>query len=188
MWLPGGNRTMIICFVGTVGGGKTLSMTIEAYKYHLRGMKIYSNYGLNFPHEKLTKTKFDALIANKTDLQDCVICIDEVHIWLDSRSSMKGKQKAITYFILQTRKRNVRFLCSTQHFHQVDKRLRDTTDVIVYCSNMTNKTSLVTKEQVLILQEYMFQYSKSPAKKRVLHANKWFPLFDTTEIIDMTED
>lgn len=178
---------MIICFIGTVGSGKTISMTIEAYKYYKRGMSIYANYGLSFPHTKLDKQTFDRLIRDKESLQDCVILLDEVHIWLDSRSSMGKKNKAISYFLLQTRKRNVRLLCTTQHFHQIDKRLRDTTDVLVYCENMTNKTSLVTGGLTLIKLEYFKQYSGEPSSTKVLNVTPFFSLYDTTEIVDFTE-
>ncbi len=179
---------MILGFIGTVGSGKTLSMTIQAYNYHKAGFNIYSNYHLAFPHTKLTKKKFDELIEDKEQLQDCVLLLDELHIWLDSRSSGKTKNKAITYFILQTRKRNVRLLFSTQHFHQVDKRLRDTTDVLVYCDNLSNKSSIVKAGRVILQQEYFYQYEPKKRKKTVFHANPYFGLFDTTEIVDFTEE
>ena len=100
-----GEPHMIITFVGTVGSGKTLAMTYEAWKYYRQGFKVYSNYNLSFPHTKLTKAVFDGMIAHKEQLQDAVLCLDEIHVWLDSRSSMQKKNKVITYFILQTRKR-----------------------------------------------------------------------------------
>lgn len=181
---------MILGFIGTVGSGKTLSMTKQAYEYYKKGMTIYSNYHLNFPYERLDKTTFDELISETRQLQDCVILLDELHIWLDSRSSGKKKNKTITYFILQTRKRNVRLLFSTQHFHQVDKRLRDTVDILTYCTNVTDKQSLVQdgNETIFIMQESFFQYEPDKVVKRVFKANPYFILYDTREIIDFIED
>jgi len=179
---------VIFGFIGTVGSGKTLSMTVEAFKYYNKGMKIFSNYGLSFPHEKLTKKRFDTLIEEKEQLQNCVILLDEIHIWLDSRSSMSKKNKTVTYFLLQTRKRNVRLLFTTQHFHQIDKRLRDTTDVICYCTNVTNKSSLVTTDASFILQEFFFQYSKKRPRKKIIPGHKYYCLYDTTEIVDFLND
>lgn len=165
-------------------------MTYEAYKYHLKGMTVYSNYHLNFPHIKLTKAVFDELLSDPVGLQDAVLCLDEIHIWIDSRSSMGKKNKIMTYFLLQTRKRNVRLLCTTQHLHQVDRRLRDTIDILVFCRNMTNKTSTVqdSSKDVYILQEYVFQW-KDDARPRLkkLYANPIFSLFDTTEIVSFQE-
>lgn len=114
--------TIIIAFVGTVGSGKTLSAVYEAYKYYkYKGYTVYSNIGLKFPHIKLNRKTLDALIKEKKGLQDAVLLMDEVHISVDSRSSMSKRNKAISYFVLQTRKRNVRLLYTTQHLHQVDK-------------------------------------------------------------------
>lgn len=180
---------MIILFIGTVGSGKTLSMTVEAYKYYKRGFRVFSNYHLAFPHTKLTKKVFMGLIEDPESLQNAVICLDEMHIWIDSRSSMSKKNKLITYFLLQTRKRDVRLLATTQHLHQVDKRLRDTADVLVYCENMSNKSSLVGGNQrILIRQDFFYQYSRSPPKTLVIHANPYFGIYNTREIVDFTDD
>jgi hypothetical protein len=182
---------MIECFIGTVGSGKTLSAVYECYQYYKQGYTVYTNIELKFPHTKLTKRVFDVLVKEKKGLQDAVIFIDEAHIWLDSRSSMMKKNKVITYFILQTRKRNVRMLVTTQHLGQVDKRLRDTIDILVFCRNMTNQTSLVKDASipVYILQEYVFQWRDDMTpRKRSLYANPVFPLYDTSEIVDFTDD
>lgn len=180
---------MIVCFIGTVGSGKTLGMTREGYRYYLRGHKVFSNYALAFPHERLTAKKLYELIEDKAQLQDCVILLDELHVWLDSRASMRKKQRMITYFILQTRKRNVRLLCSTQHFEQVDKRLRKTTDILVFCRNLTNKSSLVSAKGWTVLEQQSFeQYGSNPPKREVYLANKYYELFDTEEIIDFVEE
>jgi nanoRNase/pAp phosphatase (c-di-AMP/oligoRNAs hydrolase) len=132
------------------------------------------------------------MISNKEQLQDAVLCIDEVHVWLDSRSSMQKKNKAITYFILQTRKRNVRLLVTTQHLGQTDKRLRDTTDILVFCKNLTNKTSTVSMDRtipVYIELKYVFQWADDNAPKtRIIFANPVFDLYDTKEMIDPGED
>lgn len=101
---------------------------------------------------------------------------------------MQKKNKTITYFILQTRKRNVRLLVSTQHLHQIDKRLRDTIDILVFCRNMSNKTSTITaNKKTYIMQEYLFQWKDAPPKNKMLYANPIFPLFNTEEIIDVRE-
>jgi hypothetical protein len=169
---------------------KTLSMVYEAYKYwKYHKYTVYSNIKLNFPHIRLTKKVFDRLVKEKVGLQNAVLLIDEIHIWLDSRSGMSKKNKSITYFILQTRKRNVRLLSTTQHLHQIDKRLRDSVDVLCFCKNISNKTSLVdSKLETYILLEYFFQWVENATPmKRMIYANPVFPLYDTTEIVDMDE-
>lgn len=170
-------------------------MTHQAYLYYRSGHQIYSNYKLTFPFIQgakqpiyLTMRRLKELVENKKALQNVVLLIDEAHIFIDSRSSMEKKRKIITYFILQTRKSNVRLLYTTQHMGQVDKRLRDTTDIICMCSNLSNKSSLVKDKgrPVHILQQSVFQWrDEMKPRKKVLYANPIFSLFDTTEMIDM---
>lgn len=131
------------------------------------------------------------MIRDREQLQNAVLLLDEMHIWIDSRSSMKQKNKAITYFILQTRKRNVRLLYTTQHLHQVDKRLRDTTDVIVFCRNISNRTSTVRDKNVptYIINEFVYQWREDmKPKMKVIHANPVYDLYDTTEMVEWTDD
>lgn len=163
-------------------------MTREAYKYYLRGHRVFSNYRLSFPHTILTAKKLYSLIEEKDQLQDCVLLLDELHVWLDSRASMRKKQRIITYFILQTRKRSVRLLCSTQHFDQVDKRLRNTTDILVFCKNLSNKSSLVKGGITILEQEAFEQYGRGSPRREVYCANPYYGLFDTEEIIDFLEE
>jgi len=176
---------MIICFIGTVGSGKTLGMTREAHNYFRRGHTVYTNYGVTFPHVTLDSKRFQKMIEEREELQNCVICLDEVHVWIDSRTSMKKRQRMMTYFILQTRKRNVRLLVTTQHFDQIDKRLRNSVDILVFCKNLSNKSSLVVNDGYTVLEQVsMEQYGLNPPLRQVYIANRYYQLFDTSEIID----
>lgn len=190
---------MIIMYIGTVGSGKTLSAVYECWKYYKRGYQIYANIRLSFPHREgakepilLTKRVFDMLVKEKTGLQNAILLIDEVHIWLDSRSSMQKKNKAITYFILQTRKKSVRLLVTTQHAGQTDKRLRDTTDILVNCKNLSNQTSNRSEEDknrpIYIMQESVFQWKEMQPRRSIILANPMFPLYDTSEIVGFEDD
>lgn len=183
---------MIIAYVGTVGGGKTCSAVYECYLYYRAGFKIYANIKLNFPHEPLTHKRLFEMIKNKEQLQDVVMLLDEIHIALDSRSSMKKRNRIMTYFLLQTRKRNVRLLYTSQHLHQCDKRLRDTTDIITFCKNISNKTSTVLSdpnEPCYISQEAIFQWREGAVPLvKVIHANPIYPLYDTREIVEFDDD
>lgn len=167
-------------------------MTYEAYKYYLRGHTVYSNYKLNFPYVPLTFGKLQKMIENREELQDAVLVLDELYIHIDSRNSMKKRNKIMSYFILQTRKRNVRLLYTTQHLAQVEKRLRDTTDIIVFNKNLSNQTSLVANDgskPTYIKQEYLLQWADNPKPKtKIIYADPIFPLYDTREIIDMEDD
>lgn len=182
---------MIIAFIGTVGSGKTLSAVYECYKYYRQGKRVFSNIHLKFPHIQLTFKRLMEMIRNKEELQDAVIFLDEVHIFIDARSSMKKRNKLVSYFILQTRKRNVRLLYTTQHLAQAEKRLRDTTDIICFCKNISDKTSLVNNPStpLYIQQEYVMQWDEGvPPQRKIIIGNPVFPLYDTKQMIDDFDD
>jgi len=54
-------------------------------------------------------------------------------VYLDARSSMGNR--ALSYFILQTRKRNVCLYYTTQRIAMIDRRLREHTMVLVECKD-----------------------------------------------------
>ncbi len=93
----------------------------------LPSIKIYSNITLNIPY-----TKFDAayFVAHVTDheMDDCILLLDEAYLLMDSRSGQSKMNKLGSYFVAQTRKRNVDMYVCVQHIDLVDKRLRRAID------------------------------------------------------------
>lgn len=124
---------MIIGWVGDFGSGKTGGMTHRLYQKSLAGSRIATNYGPTFEDEPITSRILQLMPES---LSNMVMGVDEIHIFLDSRSTGKKKQKEITYFILQTRKRKVELNFTTQHRMQVDIRLRLHTDIWIECENL----------------------------------------------------
>lgn len=126
---------MFIGFTGSLGSGKTLSMTFWG-KYFSRKLNIpcYSNYKTNFA-ENITDWK--QLMA----VQNGVVLLDELHILMDSRTSGisknrfggGNKQTYRTHFMLQTRKKNMLVMFTTQHISQVDLRIRNICDYVILC-------------------------------------------------------
>lgn len=182
---------MIICYQGTVGGGKTLSMTAEAIKYHRMGFKIYSNYALKgIPYIAFNKTEFEKFQRDKNALKNAVVLIDEAHIYIDSRRSQRNV--VATYFFNQSRKRNLRVLMTSQQWTQLDIRLRRIINKVITCINTTQKAGLISskKESITIAQvsEYPYSTPQRPPKVRYLkHAERLYPFYDTDEIIEWDE-
>lgn len=185
---------MIEIYVGGLGAGKTLGAVKECFALYRRGFTIYSNIGLKFPYVPLTKQVFEDLIHDKAGLQNAVILLDEIHIWIDSRSSMKKKNKIITYFLLQTRKRNVRLFCTTQDISQVDVRLRRSANLIVESFNPANALSLVkTPNQPVLLVQFGYKGLRMYLlgrffRKAKIYANPYYALYDTNEIVSYEEE
>jgi len=112
-------------------------MCLFAYMAYLSGRKIISNIPFSFPYIKLDA---QLLIDLDESLQDCLICIDEIHMYADSRLHSGYQNRVIGYFILQSRHRNVDVLYTTQASGQCDKRIRTVTDVRIVCENLGKDT------------------------------------------------
>jgi len=173
---------MIIGVIGDRGSGKTLFMTYEAFNQYRKGKQIYSNYKLSFP--LLPNTKKPKLIPNdffldfeKYNLKNVCMFIDEIYIYIDSRSSGSNKNKLMSYFFNQTRKTGVDLYYSTQFFSQVDKRLRFNTErfILPKCHKDKNKNMFIAVE--------ICNRDLKLLKKWVIKAKVIFNLYDTDEII-----
>lgn len=172
---------MIIVYVGGMGSGKSLSMVKEAYNYHLQGYEVLSNMKLNFPYTPITSKTIQEFAKSKKGLYNTVVLIDEVHIFVDSRRSASKKNLSISYFITQTRKQKVKLLCTTQHRHQLDRRLRDNVNIYVDCEKHILPLQYKDTGETLLIVNYV--NTRKRQEKVTFVGNPYFGLYDTEEII-----
>lgn len=171
---------MIVVYVGSMGSGKTLSMIKEAHAYFKQGYKVLSNMNLRFPHTKITNNFIIDFVKNKKEIYDSVILVDELHTFMDSRRSVGKKNLLGSYFVTQTRKQRVKLLGTTQHRHQIDKRIRDNTTAFIDCEKI--ELPIIYKEnKVLLITNHI--NTKNSYKKAVFIGNDYFDLYDTEESI-----
>jgi hypothetical protein len=120
-------------FVGILRSGKTLSMVEAAYNHYKQGAKIYSNIHLNsriIPHTFINS--IEQLDKIRGDINHpAILLLDEIWRWLDSRKWKGSKNDIITKIIMFSGKRGIIIYCTSQNFHQIEKRIRDVTDTII---------------------------------------------------------
>ena len=173
---------MIIGIDGGLGSGKTAKMSGYLHCDFERGFRVLSNYGLNFKHEKLDVL---SLLDKKVELRDVSIGIDEITVFMDCRTSISRMNRMLSYFILQSRKRNVVLYYTTQSFSMVDKRLIKYTDIQIRCEKLFNPNSGLELDDVRRFTVFDF---RDPNNVRV-HSflediSKFYGLYDTNEIIE----
>jgi hypothetical protein len=169
---------LIVGFIGRMGSGKTLSMVKYAHYYYKRGYKVYSNVKLNFPYETYNlETLLDYANSEESLLNSVILC-DEMHIFLDSRNSGSKRSRILSYFLLQTRKKDVKLFFTTQRFHQVDKRLRDNAEVIINCSSKFIKGKHFVVNSLMLMLEFTVK-----VKRFVFRAESTYPLYNTYEVV-----
>ena len=187
---------MIVAFVGNQGSGKTLGLTFNAwfsfrYMYHLVNgfwqikpdWKIYANYklkGIDF--EPITN------IDEIDKMRSGTFFGDEFWSWADSRESETPLNKIISKIILAARKRNVNIFYTTQKLHQMEKRIRDITDMIVVPRLYGWK--IIRNEPIPLkceLNWYDSSLNEMKDFRQRFYTLKIFDMYDTTEEISSIE-
>ncbi len=190
---------MLVSFEGKVGQGKTLSATTFAILDWLEAdRKIVANYNIwldriNYEFndqgeiigERNVKqpkegdfVKFDYeffvdAMENNTILYDTTVVLDEAYLFADARMSQSGFNKLLSYFVLQTRKRDVDLYLTTQQFENIDRRLRQNTDIRVL-ARYNKATKVVTCRFVDL---------RSGLRRRIkIYGPEYHWMYDTKEI------
>ena len=124
----------IISFEGPQGYGKTLSAVALCWIENQDNKKrIICNNHLNFDYTHFDLEFFVSNIASN-EMENCVLFLDEAYQYLDCRLSQSKMTRLFTYFIVQTRKREVDFYFTTHSLENVDVRLRKAVDIRGACN------------------------------------------------------
>jgi len=115
---------------GRMGSGKTLLVVTWAMRHAFSSsVPIVTNFGLKVSSRVVTSW------AEVYQLRDCVLILDEAHLWASSNSSkalsLEGRQ-----FISQARKRGVCIVWVSQAPTRVAKALRELTTDLVQCRKL----------------------------------------------------
>ena len=168
---------MIIALTGAMGSGKTLLMSMFAFKYFSPpyNCNIYANYHLNFKFDTL---KMKEITDENFNFKNSFLAMDEIHQFMDSRLSGTKKNRTIGYFVTQSRKRNLILAYTTQQSHQIDKRLRANTDYFIKCENLSPKDAV---KDVCI--RWTINDMEGHSSTYSFIADPYFGLYDTNQVV-----
>lgn len=175
---------MLIGFVGYKGSGKTLIMVFFGYLLYKSGRKIMANLKLSYPYDDIDPKDIAELSPN---LIHSAILLDEIHMLADSRRSPSGQNRCIGYFILQSRHRDCDVLYTTQQDKQVDKRIRENTEIKVICENLYEDSDEDGKDDMFRI--VIIDRRKYPpiVTERKIYGKPIFDMYDTNYIINPFE-
>jgi hypothetical protein len=147
-------KTWIVGFNGARGGGKSGSAAyVAAEERLLRGIPVYTipdSYFINVPIEWKGQTYdfhseplvIEDLFAFKEYLRGCAVLADEANIQLaDSHKSMSNRNLAVSDYAQQARHLETSFFYTVIAAGWIDPRLRQLTDVLIYCSDCAASAS-----------------------------------------------
>jgi hypothetical protein len=120
----------ITLYKGSRGKGKTLTMVKDAYNYYLDGYRVISNMTLAFGDFMSSENVLK--LSKDSNLFDCILVLDELQLFFDSRNFAKEGNKSFGSFIQQIRKRNIHIIATTQYVNTLELRFRQHIDYICY--------------------------------------------------------
>jgi len=154
-----------------MGAGKTLTMSILAsYLAKKLGVPLYSNYSLQ-NSQKITS------LEQLWKIDSAIFCFDEIWLTLDAR--LWKDNTILTRWVNQTRKKKMIVFYTTQHVRQVELRVRNATDVLIYCDKKPNEGHW--------LQFIDYQYQQLGKKYLLYKPEAFYPLYNTFEICSPIE-
>lgn len=149
---PLGNRSltsMVGCWTGPRGSGKSLAMTFDAICNMMKGIKVWSNYpihittdfgspGVYHRYESLP-LNMDEVYRMDADIAGGWVYLDELVLWVDNRRSQSTGNALINGLFNMMRHRRLSFGIAIQNFSWLDKRLQFQVDTEVECRDLSYK-------------------------------------------------
>lgn len=159
---------MLVGIMGKMGTGKTLTQTILSTYLHLKtNVPIYANYTLKgVPYHRIDS------LSDLWGINNGIVCLDEIWLTMDAR--LWKDNVALTRFINQTRKKKITLFFTTQHIKQVELRVRNATDILIYCEK---------KPEGHWLWFVDYQYSEIGKKFLLTNPSRFYSLYDTFEVL-----
>lgn len=183
---------MLTVITGIKGAGKTSLCTQKCFTAYKHKETVYANYKLKFPFKKIN---LEFILTHPELLHHATLAIDEAQLWMDCRLSHTKENRLIGYLVLQSRKRNLHVILTSQQIENLDIRVRRNTDVLATCYpfsfNNEGKLRLSSIEQIegrlvdkiLIVEENL---SMNALRKYIFDPHFYFKLYDSDEFIDIT--
>lgn len=175
--------------LGRQGSGKTLFLVKLAFsEYQKKNRKIYANFKLNFPFKRIN---YDDIINCR--LTDCVTLLDEAHLILPARLSMRAINIEICdSFLSMARKQNNEVYASTQTMRKIDVRYREEADYIYYCTKFAYLNgkwlevlhdSLIKPDTPVMIEVRVEETYSGDMIKTAFIGNRYYEMFNTKEIV-----
>lgn len=192
---------MIEGYIGVPGAGKTLSMTVRAYKTRRWYDEIVTNYGVAFgtdtPIVRFRSAEdllsiLGTALGSSTEAGDGkrrLVLIDEVHLIFDARAWSKVPMEFLR-ILAQPRKARLDMLYTAQHESQVEKRLRVVTNYLWLCEswgkdfNPRSDTPFVFWATCYESFSFRQRNIKHYGRRFYRFRRRWGALYDTMEVLD----
>jgi hypothetical protein len=165
--------------IGQQGSGKTVMITKLAVDDFAETKRpIYSNYTIyELPYQRITlESLLDILDDDPNRLNNSIILLDEIHIYLDSLDFMRKNNRRLQVFFSQLRKRNILVLATTQYIMNVDVRVRR------QCMNVFEMNHIYKNLFEVVTHAIDGYFTKEISKYTIL-LDSYYKYYDTNELV-----
>ena len=185
----------IFQFVALPGEGKTMSMVAHMERYRKEFMEkkkpfcIASNFSYKYNDYFISHWSQMVTIAKNCYQKKipCLIAIDEIHVTFDS-ADWKNFPPAILAMLSFNRKYGLEFICSSQIYERIPKKIRDIANYTVICKNIGHFDRLF-RCYYFPKGDYesKFEGKKVKAKyiKEFIADDDFYSLYNTLEQVDV---
>lgn len=185
----------IFQFVALPGEGKTMSMVAHMERYRKeftaqgKPFVIASNFSYKYNDHFIGHWSEMVTIAKDCYKKKvpCLIAVDEVHVTFDS-ADWKNFPPSILAMLSFNRKYGLEFICSSQIYERIPKKIRDIANYTVICKNIGHFDRLF-RCYYFPKSDYEAQFEGKKKKaqyiKEFIADDDFYALYDTLEQVDI---
>lgn len=177
-------------FVALPGEGKTLSMVmhIERERKRHSNLKVFTNFG--YVNESGSINHWSDIIRFSKECMKhktpCIIAMDEIHITFDS-TEWKNFPAEMLALLSFNRKFRTQFLCTSQIYERIPKKIRDIANYTVLCKNVLRLDRLF-RNYYFNTNDYEATFSGEKKKAEFIRSyiasDYDYALYDTLKQVD----
>lgn len=184
----------IFQFVALPGEGKTMSMVAHMERYRkeftAKGQPFVIASNFSYKYNDYFIKHWSEMVKISVDCYrkkiPCLIALDEIHITFDS-VDWKNFPPAILAMLSFNRKYGLEFICSSQIYERIPKKIRDIANYTVICKNIGHFDRLF-RCYYYPKADYESQFDGKKKKaqyiKEFIADDNFYALYDTLEQVD----
>lgn len=164
---------MIQGIFGLPGSGKSTYLAKLARKAQKKGIKVYSNFYISGCYQ----LDFDDLGIH--DYSDCLILIDEISLFCDSRN-WKNFSKELVYFFTNHRHYGVSIVYASQSYRDCDVKVRNCTDSLYYIKyGLFGFSTVRSIDKVFCIDDEITEGYSLSGWPSLVFRRKYYKMFDS---------
>lgn len=126
-------------FVGLPGQGKTLSMVAHMERARQNHPDIIIGTNFNYKYQYMSIDHWTDIIKISSIAREknlpCIIAMDEIHVTFDA-SDWQSFPAELLALLSFNRKFQLQFICSSQIYERIPRKIRDIANYTVICKNV----------------------------------------------------